>query len=190
MPKGFRLALFVLALSVMSLSSAHFASAVSTACVDQGGMCASDCNSNFTVSPVKLGCTEACCLPKAQATTPATPAVVQPLSTGGDVGGGLDSTAKSGGLKSVANDIPSAIGSLIGNALGVLGALMLVYFIYGGVRWMTAAGDGKATQDAVTIIRNAVIGMMIIGMSYMFADFAFKAVQNTMQGGSGVQQAK
>lgn len=137
-----------------------------------------------------------CCALITAAPGSATPAGATPApakqskSTGGDVGGGLDATAQSGGLISVSTEIPSAIGKLIGNLLGLIGALMLAYFVYGGVRWMTAGGDSKATQDAITIIRNAVIGMMIIGMSYLFADFAINAVQNTLNGQSVVQQTK
>ncbi len=71
-------------------------------------------------------------------------------------------------------DIPAFIGRGIRGVLGVIGALALLMFIYGGVVWMTA-GDSKRVDDAKNIIKNSVIGLLLIFFSYnligIFFDF-------------------
>ena len=71
-------------------------------------------------------------------------------------------------------DIPAFIGRGIRGVLGVIGALALLMFVYGGVVWMTA-GDSKRVDDAKNIIKNSVIGLLLIFFSYnligIFFDF-------------------
>ncbi len=62
--------------------------------------------------------------------------------------------------------VPDLISRLIRALLGVVGALFLAMFIYGGVLWSTAGGDPKRVQNAKTTLINAVIGMTIIAFSY------------------------
>lgn len=45
---------------------------------------------------------------------------------------------------------------------GILGMLMVGYTLYGGWLYMTAAGNDDQVEEALTIIRNAVIGLAII----------------------------
>lgn len=71
-------------------------------------------------------------------------------------------------------DIPAFIGRGIRGVLGVIGAIALLMFVYGGVVWMTA-GDSKRVDDAKNIIKNSVIGLLLIFFSYnligIFFDF-------------------
>lgn len=71
-------------------------------------------------------------------------------------------------------DIPAFIGRGIRGVLGVIGAVALLMFVYGGVTWMTA-GDSKRVDDAKNIIKNSVIGLLLIFFSYnligIFFDF-------------------
>lgn len=71
-------------------------------------------------------------------------------------------------------DIPAFIGRGIRGVLGVIGAIALLMFVYGGVTWMTA-GDSKRVDDAKNIIKNSVIGLLLIFFSYnligIFFDF-------------------
>lgn len=71
-------------------------------------------------------------------------------------------------------DIPAFIGRGIRGVLGVIGAIALLMFVYGGVVWMTA-GDSKRVEDAKNIIKNSVIGLLLIFFSYnligIFFDF-------------------
>ncbi len=86
--------------------------------------------------------------------------------------GGLDSAAGTSGLKSQGDvKLESVVGSLISSALSLVGVLLLAYLIYGGFKYMTAGGSGKGTEEAISIIKNAVIGIIIIVLAYYIADF-------------------
>jgi hypothetical protein len=71
-------------------------------------------------------------------------------------------------------DIPAFIGRGIRGVLGVIGAIALLMFVYGGVTWMTA-GDSERVKNAQNIIKNSVIGLLLIFFSYnligIFFDF-------------------
>lgn len=68
-------------------------------------------------------------------------------------------------------NLPAIIGGVISSLIGFLGVLLFAYLLYGGFKWMTAGGEEKNVKDAVQIIRNAVIGMVIIALSYAIANF-------------------
>jgi len=71
-------------------------------------------------------------------------------------------------------DIPAFIGRGIRGVLGVIGAIALLMFVYGGVTWMTA-GDSERVGNAKNIIKNSIIGLLLIFFSYnligIFFDF-------------------
>lgn len=77
--------------------------------------------------------------------------------------------------------VPELIGRLIRSVLGIVGALFLAMFVYGGVLWTTAGGDAKKVQNAKTTLINAVIGIMIIAFSY--------AIVSTILGFAGMVTA-
>jgi hypothetical protein len=71
------------------------------------------------------------------------------------------------------------IGLIIKGVLGLLGTLLLLMFIYGGFVWMTASGNEEKVQQANKIIKNAVIGIIIIFLSYAITDFLIKKVEES-----------
>lgn len=79
--------------------------------------------------------------------------------------------------------VPQLIGNLIRSLLGVVGAVFLVMFVYGGVLWTTAGGDPKRVQGAKTTLINAVMGMVIIAFSYaivsLILTFAGQVISTT-----------
>jgi len=70
------------------------------------------------------------------------------------------------------NDFRSVINRLIRAVLGVVGALFLAMFVFGGVKWMTTT-DSKNLGSAKQILVNAVIGMVIISFSYSIVSIIF-----------------
>lgn len=60
------------------------------------------------------------------------------------------------------NYLVTVIQNLINILLGFLGVGMVLLFLYAGFLYLTAAGDSKATEKAVEIIKQAVIGTIII----------------------------
>ncbi|MDD2758446.1 MAG: pilin [Patescibacteria group bacterium] len=58
------------------------------------------------------------------------------------------------------------VGSIIKSVLSVIGVIFLVLTIYAGVLWMTAAGNEEKVTKATGIIKAAVIGLIIVVLSY------------------------
>ena len=56
-----------------------------------------------------------------------------------------------------------------------LGALVVIaYFIWGAIEWITAGSDGKKTEQARQKITNAVIGLVILVSSFTLLSFISK----------------
>ncbi len=79
--------------------------------------------------------------------------------------------------------IPAIIGNLINAVLSVIGILLLVYLIYAGFLWMTSGGEDKKAEQAKTMIKNAIIGLLIIATSFVIADFVLNAMIQALGGG-------
>ncbi len=104
--------------------------------------------------------------------------VVSPAQAEEQAGGlsaikkGVDSTAQGAQLKAGEGvTLETAVGSIINSALGLVGMVLFGYLLYGGYKYMTAAGDSAAVTKALGIIRNAIIGIVIISMSYLATSF-------------------
>jgi len=70
-----------------------------------------------------------------------------------------------------ATDINVIIGRIINVVLGFLGIVLLFYFLYGGFKWMTSGGEEEGVNEAKTMIKNAVIGLVIVMASYAISSF-------------------
>ncbi len=81
-----------------------------------------------------------------------------------------------------ANTAPTLV-ELIGNgiqiALSLLGVVLLFYILYAGFLWMTAGGTQEKVQQAQGIIRNCIIGIIIILASYSITLFVERALQSS-----------
>lgn len=97
------------------------------------------------------------------------------------VGGITDSQRFETVNESFANlSVTVFIGNAIKALLGVVGALFLLMLVWGGVQWMTAGGDPAQVKSAQTTTKNAILGVVIIVLSYtmitafmqVVADFA------------------
>lgn len=62
--------------------------------------------------------------------------------------------------------IPVILGRIIRTFLGIVGAIALAVFVYGGVMWMTARGDQSQVKKGQDALKSAVIGLFIIMFSY------------------------
>lgn len=62
--------------------------------------------------------------------------------------------------------------------LGFLGLVSVIMIIYGGYRYLTAGGNEESVEKAKTVIKNAIIGLMIVLLSYAIALFVFTITQD------------
>jgi cytochrome bd-type quinol oxidase subunit 2 len=114
----------------------------------------------------------------------ATPAFAQ-LKNAGNI---LKNTQKTaGGSYNVEqNDLSSLLGSVIGNFLAFLGTAFVIYMIYGGYLYMTAQGNEEQVEKSKSVIKNAVIGVVIIFLAYaiQYTVFSYLAGGSADNGGT------
>ncbi len=73
-------------------------------------------------------------------------------------------------------DPQTLIGKVIIAALGIVGSIALLMFIYGGFVWMTAAGNQEMVTRGRNILIWAAIGLIVIFSSYALVKFVFQGV--------------
>lgn len=60
--------------------------------------------------------------------------------------------------------------------LGLTGTVVLVAFVYAGFLFLISAGSSEKITQAKTIIKGAVIGMLVVFLSFTIITFVFKAL--------------
>ncbi len=77
----------------------------------------------------------------------------------------------------VPGGIPGLIGRVINGVLGVVGSLALIMFVYGGLLWMTSAGNDEKVKQGKDVLIWATLGLLIIFASYALVNFIiFKGI--------------
>jgi hypothetical protein len=69
-------------------------------------------------------------------------------------------------------------GSVIRILLGFLGIIAVIIILYGGFKWMTAAGNEDQVGQAKKMIGAGVIGLVIILAAFAIANFVVNALYN------------
>jgi hypothetical protein len=77
---------------------------------------------------------------------------------------GLDGSLASGDPRTI-------VARIIQVALSFLGVIAVVIILYGGFKWMTAAGNEDKTAEAKKLLGAGVIGLVIILASWALATF-------------------
>jgi len=80
-------------------------------------------------------------------------------------------------LGEAASDIRDQIRNIINIALGFLGVIGVIIVIYGGIVWMTAAGDDEKVGKAKKTIIAGVIGIIIIGIAWTIVSYVLNLAQ-------------
>lgn len=78
-------------------------------------------------------------------------------------------------------DIRYIIANMVRVALGFIGIILLVLTLYAGFLWFSARGNEDQVSQAKAILRNAVIGLIVITLSYSVTLFVFRSVFNPEQ---------
>ncbi len=87
----------------------------------------------------------------------------------------LNQAGTSAGVSTVSS-LPLFIGGIIALVISFLGVLLLIYFVYAGVLWMTARGDEKQIGKAKDVMKNSVIGLVITLSAYAIASFVISSI--------------
>ncbi|WKZ25091.1 MAG: pilin [Patescibacteria group bacterium] len=66
--------------------------------------------------------------------------------------------------------VPVLIGRIIKGALGIVGSLALLMFVYGGFVWMLSGGNSEKVQTGRKTLVWAAIGLAVIFTSFILVD--------------------
>jgi len=84
--------------------------------------------------------------------------------------GGLNNAAADAGYNQTLT-MPVLIGRFIGIMLGLIGIIFIVYLVWAGIMYMTAAGDDTKVKKAKQMINQSIIGIIIMVSSYALSSF-------------------
>ncbi len=74
--------------------------------------------------------------------------------------------------------LPTTVVNFVAWVLGFLGLVSVIMMIYGGYRYLTAGGNEESVDKAKTVIKNALVGLIIVVLSYAIALFVFTITQD------------
>lgn len=67
-------------------------------------------------------------------------------------------------------------GTVVATALSLLGIIFIILIIYGGVRWMMAQGNEQEVETAKNVIKNSIIGLIIVVGAYAIYNLVSKLI--------------
>ena len=104
------------------------------------------------------------------------------VSFGADISAQLDRVMQKAGAYDSGIDgetsLVFAIARIINIILSLLGVIFLVLLIYGGFMWMTARGNESQVEAAKKIITRAIIGVIIILISFVVSWFVMSRLSD------------
>ncbi|HLC69608.1 MAG TPA: pilin [Patescibacteria group bacterium] len=69
------------------------------------------------------------------------------------------------------------VAMIIRSALQLLGIIFVVLIIYAGYLWMTAGGNDQQVEKSKGLLKNSIIGLIILLSAYSITWFAFRIAQ-------------
>lgn len=82
--------------------------------------------------------------------------------------------------ESVENNTLRVIGQLINAVLSFFGVIFLVLVVYGGYRWMMARGNEEEVKKGRDILRNAIVGLIIVTAAFAISVFVTASLQDAL----------
>jgi cytochrome bd-type quinol oxidase subunit 2 len=73
-------------------------------------------------------------------------------------------------------DPREVVGKIIKVVLSLLGMVFTVLLVYAGYLWMTAGGEEEPITKAKSIIRNSIIGLLVVLTAYAVTQFVLKGL--------------
>ncbi len=96
--------------------------------------------------------------------------------------GTLTSAGAASGLSNICSTslcVGTIVAAIINIVLGILGVALVGYILYGGFLWMMSGGEEKQIESARAVIKNAVIGIILVGFSYTLSSMVVHLVGET-----------
>jgi len=73
-------------------------------------------------------------------------------------------------------ELPAVILRIVNFVLALVGVIALAFLVYGGFVYITSAGNEDRVEQAKSIVVNAVIGIVVIGIAAAIVNFVVRAV--------------
>lgn len=86
----------------------------------------------------------------------------------------LSTFQSAAGYSNSETDLVKVIGDAIQLILAFLGVILILYIIWAGWMWMSAGGADDKVKKAQTMIKNAIIGMIVIFAAYAITSFVIE----------------
>ena len=80
-------------------------------------------------------------------------------------------------------ELTQNVKNIINFVLGVLGLIAVCVIIYAGIRLTSSAGNDDAKENAKKIITYAIIGLLIVALSWVIVEFVTRALMAAETGG-------
>ena len=101
----------------------------------------------------------------------------------------LDAAGSRTDLQSMDGDVntnyPLIIGRFIETFLSLLGVIFVGLMIYAGFLWFMARGDEQMVTKAKDIIEHAIVGLIIVSLSYAITVFLISSFGSTFTSKTG-----
>ena len=96
----------------------------------------------------------------------------------------LDVMASKGGysIDRDSSSPESIVAMIIQALLSIIGVVFINIIIYGGITWMTAAGNEEKIDKAKDLVKRAVIGLIIVVSAYVISVFVVNVFINQVPG--------
>jgi uncharacterized membrane protein YjgN (DUF898 family) len=93
--------------------------------------------------------------------------------------GKLSKLGQAAGFEDRPDSLAIQIGQIISIALAFLGVIFLAYIVYAGYIWLTAAGNDEKLTKAKSILRNSIIGLIIVLSAYAITAFVIAQIETS-----------
>lgn len=84
---------------------------------------------------------------------------------------GFDEAGQVFGGDRAKQDVRGLIGNIISIVLGFLAVIFLAITIFAGFQYMTAGGNQEKTSKALALLKNAIIGLIIVLLAWALTRF-------------------
>lgn len=89
----------------------------------------------------------------------------------------LPQVASNGGYDTSAEvSLESSIASVINAFLSLLGIIFVILIVYSGINWMLAGGREKNVSESKQMLKQAIIGLIIVLGAYALSYFIIEAL--------------
>ena len=99
------------------------------------------------------------------------------LGANGDLGSCINIDDASGNITSGCVDANTMVSSAIGWFIGIAGLVSAIFVVYGGISYITSAGDPGKAAKARQMILYALIGLAIVGLASAITAFVSNMIR-------------